>query len=97
MIFEGKHYVTPSAIASRWGCSRITVVNYIKRGLVPGAFKYNSLWYVPPDAKMPVFDKTKPGIKPGKAQRRKPASSQHYDIWLKDIERHSWSKLYLEV
>lgn len=97
MTFEGKNYVAPSAIASRWGCSRSTVIDYIKRGLVPGAFKHNGAWYVPPDAKMPVFDETKPGIKPGKAKQIKPNSSRNYDLWLDDIERQRWSKLFLEV
>ena len=97
MKFEGKYYVATSAIASRWGCSRSTVINYIKRGLVPGAFKHNGAWYVPSDAKMPVFDETKPGIKPGKAQRVKVSSSQQYDAWLNNIEQHNWSKLFLEV
>lgn len=32
-----------------------------------------------------------------KDQRIKPNSSRKYDLWLDDIERQNWSKLFLEV
>lgn len=97
MIFNSKRYQSLSAVANKWGCSQSTILNYIKRGLIPGAFKHNGRWHIPYEAEMPTFDDTKPGIKPGNAQRRKQASSQEYGIWLNDIERHEWSKLFFEV
>lgn len=97
MIFGSKRYQSVSAVANKWGCAQQTILNYIKRGLIPGAFKHNGRWFIPYDAEMPTFDDTKPGIKPGNAQRRKPASSQQYGVWLNDIERREWSKMFLEV
>lgn len=97
MQFNGKEYVKPAAFAAKWGCATQTVYNYIRRGLIPGAFKYEGHWYVPRNTKMPEFSSPRPGVKPGNAKSRPCATSSQYDIWCNDIERHSWSKLFLEV
>lgn len=97
MILGSKRYKSLSAVANKWGCAQSTILNYINRGLIPGAFKHNGRWFIPYDAEMPTADDTKPGIKPGNAQRRKPASSQQYDVWLNDVERREWAKMFLEV
>ena len=81
----------------RWGCCVRTVHNYIEKGLIPGAFKYNGCWHIPYDAKMPEFNSPRPGIKPGNAKSRPYASSSDFAQWCDDLERHSWSKLFLEV
>lgn len=97
MIYNGEKYITVSAIAGRWGCAHETVLNYIKRGLIPGAFKYNRMWYVPVKTEKPVFDKPQPGPKPEKAKHRRASTSETYDTWLNRIDEKRWSKLFLEV
>ena len=97
MIYNGEKYITVSAIAGRWGCAQQTVLRYIKRGLIPGAFKHNSRWYVPAKTEMPVFDRMQPGPKTGKAKPRRASTSETYDTWLNRIDEKRWSKLFLEV
>ena len=97
MKFDGKKYITPAAVAYKWGCCVSTVHNYIKKGLIPGTFKYNGYWYIPCDAKMPEFNSKRPGIKPGNAKSRPCPTSNKYVKWCNDLERHNWSKLFLEV
>ena len=97
MIYNGEKYLTVSAIAGRWGCAQQTVLRYIKRGLIHGAFKYNGMWYIPFNTEKPAFDKPQPGPKPGKAKHRRASTSEAYDAWLNRIDEKEWSTLFLEV
>ncbi len=47
IIINGQKYLTPKRISANWGVSAKTIRGYCIKGLVPGFFVDNRLYYIP--------------------------------------------------